>query len=260
MHEVIMVKIGEGGRISYYETAGLRPVAGDYVIIEAERGTEYGEVLSEPEVVLDADIDGILRKVIRIATKEDLTQIEENKKKIKEIYRVCEKKIEERKLPMNLVDAEHSFDCSKIIFYFTAEDRVDFRDLVKDLARIFKARIELKQIGVRDEAKLLGGFGHCGRPLCCASFLKNFEPITIKMAKDQNLPLNPSKISGLCGRLMCCLGYEESLYKKYSKGLPKTGQTIKTKEGPGKVLSVDILRRKALVELENERQIEVQFK
>lgn len=259
MYEVIMVRIGEGGRTVYYINLGLRPVMGDIVILEADRGQEYGEVLSEPEIILDCDVEGPLKKIVRVATEKDLVQIEENKKKIKEIYSACEKKIAESKLAMNLIDAEYSFDRSKIIFYFTADGRIDFRDLVRDLARIFKARIELKQIGVRDEAKLLGGCGHCGRPLCCAKFLKDFEPITIKMAKVQNLPLNPAKISGLCGRLMCCLGYEHQVYKYYSKGLPKEGQIIKTKEGPGRVVSVNILKRKVLVELEDERKIEVTY-
>ncbi|MFH1855884.1 MAG: stage 0 sporulation family protein [Candidatus Omnitrophota bacterium] len=259
MHEVVMVKMGDSGKVSYYDTGGIPSLTGDYVIIEVENGLDYGEVLSERQIVLDADVEKPLRKIVRLANEKDLTQIQENEKKIDDIFKICEEKIKERNLSMKLVDAEHSFDRSKIIFHFTADGRVDFRELVKDLARIFKARIELKQIGVRDEAKRLGGFGHCGCQLCCAKFLKDFEPVTIKMAKDQNLPLNPSKISGVCGRLMCCLGFEHVIYKKYSKGLPKEGQTIKTKEGAGKVISVNILKRKAVIELENERQIEIHF-
>lgn len=259
MHEIVMVKVGESGEVVCYETGGIHLSAGDYVIVEVDRGLDYGEVLSERQIILDGDLENPLRKIVRVATEKDLVQVEENKKEIKEIFETCQQKIRERNLPMKLVDAEHSFDRSKIIFHFTADGRVDFRGLVKDLARIFKARIELKQIGVRDEAKLVDGFGHCGKRLCCAEFLKDFEPVTIKMAKDQNLPLNPSKISGLCGRLMCCLSYEHALYKRYSRGLPREGQIIKIKEGNGKVINVDILKRKAVVELEDERKIEVIF-
>lgn len=257
MHEVVMVRVGERGEGACYETGGIHLSTGDYVIVEADRGLDYGEVVSELQIVLDGDLENPLRKIVRVATEKDLAQIEENKKEVKRIFETCQEKIKERNLPMKLVDAEHSFDRSKITFHFTADGRVDFRELVKDLAHLFKARIELKQIGVRDEAKLADGFGHCGRRLCCAEFLKDFEPVTIKMAKDQNLPLNPSKISGLCGRLMCCLSYEHALYKRYSRGLPREGQIIKLKEGAGKVLSVDILRRKVVVELEDERKLEV---
>src|SRR3989338_4961947 len=182
--------------------------AGDIVIVEADRGLDYGQVLSETAVILDSDVEEPLRKVMRKANPWDGHQIDKNKKKIKEVMAACSKKIQDRKLQMKLVDAEFSFDRLKIVFYFTAEGRIDFRDLVKDLAAEFKTRIELKQIGVRDEAKMLGGVGPGGRGICCATYLKDFEPVTIKMAKEQNLPLNPTKISGLCGRLMCCLGYE----------------------------------------------------
>jgi cell fate regulator YaaT (PSP1 superfamily) len=187
-------------------------------------------------------------------------QIEKNKKKIKEVMDTCAKKIQERHLAMKLIDAEFSFDRSKIMFYFTAEGRVDFRDLVKDLASAFKTRIELKQIGVRDEAKILGGLGPCGRALCCATYLKDFEPVTIKMAKEQNLPLNPTKISGLCGRLMCCLGYEYKTYKDLMKGLPREGEQLKTEKGTGKIISVNAIKRSATVELEDGSIIEVNCK
>ena len=216
-------------------------------------------VLSETEAILDADIDEPLRKVVRKANPWDVIQVEKNKKKIKEVMDSCSNKIRERKLVMKLIDAEFSFDRSKIVFYFTAEGRVDFRDLVKDLANAFKTRIELKQIGVRDEAKMLGGLGPCGRALCCATHLKDFEPVTIKMAKEQNLPLNPTKISGLCGRLMCCLGYEYSTYKDLMKGMPHEGEVIKTPKGNGKVISVNALRRAVTVELEDGSQLEIPY-
>ncbi len=259
MREVTQVKLREAGSILYYDTNGIRPKIGDYVIVEVERGQEYAQAISEIEVVLEADIQKPLRKIMRVATKEDVCRINENKKHIKSASRTCQRKIQERRLDMKLIDAEYSFDRTKLIFYFTSEGRVDFRELVKDLAHIFKVRIELRQIGVRDEARMLGGFGHCGRPLCCASFLKGFEPVTIRMAKEQNLPLNPSKISGCCGRLMCCLGYEYQNYKKYLKGLPKEGEKIKTKEGNGRVISVNALKRKVAVRLEEGKQIELDY-
>lgn len=259
MYEVIQVRLREAGRIGHFSPSGLKPNIGDYVIVEQDRGFEYGQVVSELEVLLDADVKQPLMRIVRIATEGDLHQIDRNKKKVKEILQRCYKTIQEYKLNMKLVNAEYSFDRSKIVFYFTAEGRVDFRELVKDLAKAFKARIELKQIGVRDEAKMLGGFGPCGRGLCCERFLKNFDPVTIKMAKEQKLPLNPTKISGLCGRLMCCLGYEYRTYKEMSRGLPKEGQKIKTKAGSGRVLSVDILQRTAMIELEEGKSVKVSF-
>jgi cell fate regulator YaaT (PSP1 superfamily) len=231
---------------------------GEYVIIEAERGREYGQVISEPELISETEVEAPLRRVIRVANRDDTRQIQDNKRQIKEAMKICEKKIAEHKLTMKLVDAEYTFDRGKFIFYFTAEGRVDFRELVKDLARQFKARIELRQIGVRDEAKIFGGYGPCGRVLCCKSFLKDFEPVTVRMAKEQNLPLNPSKISGVCGRLMCCLGYEYGVYKSLLQGLPKQGETINTKEGKGKVISVNPLKRRVVVEVGEEgRHIEI---
>lgn len=218
------------------------------MIVEADRGLEYGEVVVSNEEVSDiSSIEGPLRKIIRKANPWDERQIAKNKSKTKDLIKVCSKKIEEHKLPMKLVDAEYSFDRSKIIFYFTSENRVDFRDLVKTLASIFRVRIELRQIGVRDEARMLGGHGPCGRRLCCMSFLKDFDPVTIKMAKVQNLPLNPSKISGLCGRLMCCLGYEYKNYKECSRGLPREGKEVETKQGKGKVVAVNPLNRSVTV-------------
>ena len=260
MYEVIQVRLREAGKITYFSTSGMKFKVGDFVVVEADRGLDYGQVLSDTQAILDADLEEPLKKVVRKANQWDMNQVDKNKKKIKEVMDTCSKKIQERKLPMKLIDAEFSFDRSKIIFYFTAEGRVDFRDLVKDLANAFKTRIELKQIGVRDEAKMLGGLGPCGRALCCATYLKDFEPITIKMAKEQNLPLNPTKISGLCGRLMCCLGYEYQTYKEMMKGMPHEGETLKTPKGAGKVISVNAIKRTAMIELEDGSQIEVPYK
>jgi cell fate regulator YaaT (PSP1 superfamily) len=259
MHEVVQVKIREAGKVSCCSSNNIELNTGDYVIVEADRGLEYGQVISEPEKVLDDDLERNLRKIVRKATLHDLRQVKENEKKAQHTYRIALKKVEKHKLPMKLIEVEYSFDRSKVVFYFTAEGRVDFRELVKDLASHFKARIELKQIGVRDEAKFLGGIGPCGRPLCCARFLKNFEPITVRMAKDQKLPLASSKISGLCGRLMCCLGFEYQTYKELSKLLPKEGETIKTQTGKGKIIDIDVLKRSASVELDDERVIQVGF-
>jgi len=210
--------------------------------------------------VLTDKVDESVKKVLRIVTDADLKQIQDNRKKAQDASVTCSKKIEEHKLDMKLVGAEYAFDRSKILFYFTAEGRVDFRELVKELAKIFKARIELRQIGVRDEAKILGGFGPCGKELCCCKFLKDFEPVTIRMAKDQNLPLNPPKISGLCGRLMCCLSFEHKHYKEMCKGLPREGERVETPEGKGKVISINILKRKASVLLEDGKLVEVTYK
>ncbi|MBL7197254.1 MAG: stage 0 sporulation family protein [Candidatus Omnitrophica bacterium] len=256
--EVIQVKLRDSNNVSWYKINNLEVKIGDYVIIEAERGIDYGQVNSE--FIQQEQTNGAMGSVLRIATKDDLKQIEENRKKAKEAFDICLEKIEAHKLNMKLVDSEYSFDGSKILFYFTAENRIDFRNLVKDLARIFKARIEMRQIGVRDEAKLFGGFGPCGRELCCSKFLKDFEPVTIKMAKEQNLPLNPPKISGLCGRLMCCLSYEYESYRDLCKGLPREGDKIDTPQGKGRVVNVNILRRAVTVEIEEGKQFEIIYK
>ncbi|MDP3804379.1 MAG: stage 0 sporulation family protein [Candidatus Omnitrophota bacterium] len=260
MYEVIQVRLREAGKITYFSPSGMKFKIGDCVIVESDRGLDYGQVLSEMSAILDSDIEEPLKRVIRKANPWDMHQIEKNKKKIKEVMDTCSRKIQERRLRMKLIDAEFSFDRSKIMFYFTAEGRVDFRDLVKDLASAFKTRIELKQIGVRDEAKILGGLGPCGRALCCATYLKDFEPVTIKMAKEQNLSLNPTKISGLCGRLMCCLGYEYKTYKELMKGLPHEGEILKTEKGAGKIVSVNALKRSVTVELEDGNFFEVVYK
>lgn len=230
----------------------------DYVIVEHERGIDYGEVISEFKGK-EFKVKEPIRKILRKAQFQDLEQIEQNRKEAQEAKKICMRKVAEHNLEMKLVATEYSFDRKKIVFYFTAEGRVDFRKLLKDLAKIFKARIELRQIGVRDEAKLIGGLGPCGRNLCCATFLKEFEPVTIKMAKEESLPLNPAKISGLCGRLMCCLAYEYPVYKSLSKGLPKEGERIHTKEGKGKVINVNVFTRKVLVELEDGKQLELEL-
>ncbi len=242
MQEVIQVRLREAGNVAYFLPNGLKFAVGDYVIVEADRGLDYGQVMAEAEMVLEKDMTERLRKVIRKTNPWDHSQIEKNKKKAKELMDACNKKIEAHKLPMKLIEAEYSFDRSKIIFYFTSETRVDFRELVKDLANTFRARIELKQIGVRDEARILGGFGPCGRELCCAKFLKDFQSVTIRMAKDQNLSLNPTKISGLCGRLMCCLSYEYETYKKCIKGMPRVGQEVRTDKGKAKVIGTNPLK------------------
>ena len=259
MREAVQVRLREAGGTLYYDPNGMKPRIGDYVIIEVERGQDYAQVMKAIEPLKEERPRKSLKKILRIATENDLARINENRKRIRHASQTCARKIQERKLDMKLINVEYSFDRTKLIFYFTSEGRVDFRELVKDLAHIFKVRIELRQIGVRDEARMLGGFGHCGRPLCCASFLKGFEPVTIRMAKEQNLPLNPSKISGCCGRLMCCLGYEYQNYKKYLKGLPREGEKIKTKAGKGKVISVNALKRKVIVELEEGKHIELDY-
>jgi cell fate regulator YaaT (PSP1 superfamily) len=261
MERIIQVKIRESGQTFSYRCSDDSITAGDYVIVEADRGLDYGHVVSEGDVNAEEKPQNEpIRRLLRRATADDLKQIDDNKIKAKQDCAHCFKKIGEYKLDMKLVDCEYSFDRSKIIFYFTAEGRVDFRDLVKDLAKIFKARIELRQIGVRDEAKLFGGFGICGRQLCCATFLKDFEPVMIKMAKEQGLPLNPPKISGACGRLMCCLSYEYSTYNELSCSLPKEGDCVCTPDGKGRVVSVNKLKRCCLIEYEDGRQIKKEYK
>ena len=246
------------GSVFCCRAEGFNLKNGDLVIVEVERGIDYGQVVSDS--LSTEKVDDSVKKILRTVSEADLKQIQDNRKKAQEASVTCTQKIQDHKLDMKLVGAEYAFDRSKILFYFTAEGRVDFRELVKDLAKIFKARIELRQIGVRDEAKMLGGFGPCGRELCCCRFLKDFEPVTIKMAKDQNLSLNPPKISGLCGRLMCCLSYEHKHYKELSRGLPREGERVETPEGKGKVISVNILKRLATVVLEDGKIIEMNYK
>ncbi|MCW2277001.1 PSP1 domain-containing protein [Heliophilum fasciatum] len=214
MIKIVGVRFKKTGKVYYFDPGDLTIALHDRVIVETARGIEFGEVVIAPRDVAEEDVVSTLKKVLRLATEEDAHKVEENQVKEKYAFEVCQKKITQHRLPMKLVDVEYTFDASKIIFYFTADGRVDFRELVKDLAAIFRTRIELRQIGVRDEAKMIGGLGSCGRVLCCASFLGDFEPVSIRMAKDQNLSLNPTKISGICGRLMCCLKFENDCYER----------------------------------------------
>ena len=257
MVEVIGVRFKKAGKIYYFDPVGVIIDKDEYVIVETIRGVEFGKVVVANKQVDEEDVVLPLKKMVRIATDKDKLLIAENQENATEAYQECDAKIKEHDLDMNLVDVEYTFDRNKVIFYFTADGRVDFRDLVKDLASVFKTRIELRQIGVRDEAKLLGGIGPCGRMLCCSTFLGDFEPVSIKMAKDQNLSLNPAKISGLCGRLMCCLKYENDEYETAKKQLPDLGKSITTPYGRGKVVGLNILERMIQIEIpEKERVIE----
>lgn len=241
MIAVVGVRFKKAGKIYYFDPDNLDIKKEDYVIVETARGMEFGEVVIGIREVAEADIVAPLKKVLRIALEEDKLRNSENKIREKEAFELCMKKIEEHSLPMKLIDVEFTFDNNKIIFYFVADGRIDFRELVKDLAAVFRTRIELRQIGVRDESKMVGGLGPCGRPLCCASFLGDFEPVSIKMAKEQNLSLNPAKISGVCGRLMCCLNYEQETYEHIRKRLPTVGSIVKTPDGEGEVVENSVL-------------------
>lgn len=260
MEKIIYVRLRDFGQIYTYNALDAGVKEGNYVIVEHDRGLDYGQVVCPRMAGKEDKPKEPLKKIVRQANESDLKQISDNRLKAKEVFASCFKKIDEHKLDMKLVQAEYSFDRTKIVFYFTASGRVDFRELVKDLAKVFKARIELRQIGVRDEAKFFGGFGPCGRELCCAKFLKDFEPVTIKMAKEEGLPLNPPKISGLCGRLMCCLSFEYEVYKNLSRGLPREGERITTQQGKGKVTGVNVFKRTVTVELEDGAHIEVVYK
>ena len=241
MAEIIGVRFRNVGKIYYFDPDGKQINNGQQVIVETARGVECGEVALPNRIVDDSEIVSPLKKVIRIATAEDLQKITENKKKEQEALEICQQKINEHKLDMKLVDVEYTFDNNKILFYFTADGRVDFRELVKDLASIFRTRIELRQIGVRDESKMLGGLGICGRPFCCSTFLGEFQPVSIKMAKEQSLSLNPTKISGTCGRLMCCLKYEQDVYEQLLKITPKVGAIVNSPDGKGQVIDSNLL-------------------
>ncbi|MCM8823278.1 MAG: stage 0 sporulation family protein [Candidatus Omnitrophica bacterium] len=253
--KIALVRLREAGSINTYFVPDDVKV-NDYVIIEADRGLDYGEVL---EVSSVNNEPGQINNILRKATEEDFKCINENRKEAEEAMKICGEKIGRHNLKMKLVEAEYSFDKKKIVFYFTAEGRVDFRELVKDLAKEFKVRIEMRQIGVRDETRIFGGVGPCGRKLCCALFLKNFEPVSIKMAKLQRLPLNPSKVSGICGRLMCCLSYEYKNYQELAKGLPREGDKIDTPNGKAKVISVNVLKRMVYVEFDDGRLDKIVF-
>ncbi|WP_023625321.1 stage 0 sporulation family protein [Clostridium tyrobutyricum] len=237
MVTVIGVRFKKAGKIYYFSPGDLDIKKDTYVIVETARGIEFGECVVEPKQIEEDDIVSPLKNVLRIASEEDIKKHNENKAKEKEAFSICIDKIEQHDLKMKLIDVEYTFDNNKVIFYFTADGRVDFRELVKDLASIFRTRIELRQIGVRDEAKMIGGLGPCGRAMCCSTFLGDFAPVSIKMAKEQNLSLNPTKISGICGRLMCCLNYEQNTYEDIRRILPKVQSIVDTPYGKGEVLS-----------------------
>ena len=257
MTKVIGVRFRTAGKIYFFAPGKFEIKQGDNVIVETARGVEFGRVVSGPKDVKDEDVVQPLKSVIRLATDQDRKTVEKNKQKEKEAFKICLEKIRKHKLEMKLIDVEYTYDGNKILFYFTADGRIDFRELVKDLAAVFRTRIELRQIGVRDETKIRGGIGICGRPLCCSTYLTEFSAVSIKMAKEQNLSLNPTKISGVCGRLMCCLTNEEETYEVLNSQLPSVGDTVTTKEGlTGTVHSLSVLRRlvKVVVNLENDEK------
>lgn len=247
--KIIGVRFKSVGKVYYFNPKGAKVNLGDKVIVETVKGVECGEaVMTDREI--NPDNFGDIKPIIRVATDADLKQIERNKQKEKEAFTICEQKIKSHNLKMNLIDCECTFDNNKLLFYFTAENRVDFRELVKDLASVFRTRIELRQIGVRDEAKMLGGLGICGQPFCCSRFMGEFAPVSIKMAKEQSLSLNPTKISGTCGRLMCCLKYEQEAYEDLLKTTPKAGAIVKTAEGRGVVTDANLLTGKLTIKMD----------
>lgn len=250
MTRIIGVRFKPTGKVYYFDPQGIEVNRGDYVIVETSRGIEYGQVMYGIKEVEDSVVTKPLKGVLRIATQEDTRKYNENKKKEKQAAKICMDKISEHGLDMKLVEVEYTFDGSKVLFYFTADGRVDFRDLVKDLASVFKTRIELRQIGVRDESKVLGSIGVCGRNLCCSEFLGEFVPVSIKMAKEQGLSLNPTKISGACGRLMCCLKYEQDTYEELNRITPSVGAIVDTPDGKGTIAYVSLLKGKVSVKLE----------
>jgi cell fate regulator YaaT (PSP1 superfamily) len=258
MTKVIGVRFRTAGKIYYFDPLNFDVKRGDHVIVETARGIEFGTVVGDPKEIEDERVVAPLKPVIRVANERDYEQEAANKEKEKEAFKICLEKIKKHNLDMKLIDAEYTFDNNKVLFYFTADGRIDFRELVKDLAAVFKTRIELRQIGVRDETKIMGGIGICGRPLCCHTHLSEFVPVSIKMAKEQNLSLNPTKISGVCGRLMCCLKHEEETYEYLNKKLPNVGDTVTTDDGlKGEVQSVNVLRQlvKVIVEVDDEKEI-----
>ncbi len=258
MTKVIGVRFRTAGKIYYFDPLKFPVKKGDHVIVETARGVEFGTVVSDIKEVDDDKVVQPLKPVLRVASQRDEEQEQNNKRKEKEAFRICLEKIKKHKLEMKLIDAEYTFDNNKVLFYFTADGRIDFRELVKDLASVFKTRIELRQIGVRDETKIIGGMGICGRTLCCHAHLSEFVPVSIKMAKEQNLSLNPAKISGVCGRLMCCLKHEEETYEELNRKLPGIGDYVTTDDGlRGEVASVNVLRQlvKVVVTIDDEKEI-----
>lgn len=251
MTKVVGVRFSDTGKMYYFDPKGFDIKNGQEIIVETANGLEFGKTSTGVKLVKDDEVVSPLKPVIRIATDEDRKKVEENKRKEKEAFEICNQKIQKHNLEMNLTNAEYSFDCSKVIFYFTADGRIDFRELVKDLASTLHTRIELRQIGVRDESKMLGGLGICGRPFCCSTFLDGFHSVTIKMAKDQGLSLAPGKISGTCGRLMCCLKYEQNSYEYLHKITPKVGTVVDCRHGRGTVVDSAILTGKLKIQLDN---------
>ncbi len=258
MRKIVGIRFRTAGKVYYFDPLHFEIKKGDHVIVETARGVEYGTAVSGIREIEEEKITQPLKPVLRIATEKDDKQQEENKGKEKEAFQICLEKIRKHNLEMKLIDTEYTFDNNKILFYFTADGRIDFRELVKDLAAVFKTRIELRQIGVRDETKVLGGIGICGRALCCHTFLSEFAPVSIKMAKEQNLSLNPTKISGVCGRLMCCLKNEEETYEELNRRLPNVGDYVTTDDGlKGEVHSVNVLRQLVKIVVENEDEKEI---
>lgn len=258
MTKVVGIRFRNVGKIYYFNPKEYKMKIGDHVIVETARGIEFGRVVLGPKEVGEDEVIHPLKEVLRVATSEDEEREKQNRQKEKEAFKICQKKIRDHGLEMKLIDAEYTFDNNKVLFYFTADGRIDFRQLVKDLAAIFKTRIELRQIGVRDETKILGGIGICGRCLCCHTYLSEFAPVSIKMAKEQNLSLNPTKISGVCGRLMCCLKNEQETYEYLNKQLPNIGDQVMTPEGiKGEVQSVNVLRQlvKVIMDINDEKEI-----
>lgn len=260
MTKVVGIRFKPVGKIYYFNPEDIELKPGDGVIVETTRGVEYGTVVLADKEIDEQEFNMPIKSIQRKATESDLATAEDNKKRAKEAFDICLEKIAANNLEMNLVDVEYTFDRSKVLFYFTADGRVDFRQLVKDLAAVFRTRIELRQIGVRDEAKLLGGFGICGRPLCCSQFLGDFEPVSIKMAKEQSLSLNPTKISGTCGRLMCCLKYEQDAYEELLKKSPNVGALVDTPMGRGTVISSQLLKGIVSVKVDNSDTVVNDFK
>ncbi len=258
MINVVGVRFRTAGKIYYFDPGDLDIKVGDMVIVETARGVECGKVVVASHEVSEEEVVLPLKSVIRKADEEDLKHVEENKQKEVEAFSICLEKIKKHGLEMKLIDVEYTFDNNKILFYFTADGRVDFRELVKDLASVFRTRIELRQIGVRDEAKMMGALGTCGRPLCCSTHLSEFHPVSIKMAKEQALSLNPSKISGTCGRLMCCLKYEQENYEYLLKKMPKVDAVVQTPKGPGTVVFVSLLKEMVKVKLDNEQGTDIE--
>lgn len=251
MVTVVGVRFKKAGKIYYFSPDNLDIKKNNNVIVETARGVEFGECVIGPKEIEESEIVSPLKNVLRIATEEDIERHNDNKSKEKEAFEICTQKIQQHNLKMKLIDVEYTFDNNKVIFYFTADGRVDFRELVKDLASIFRTRIELRQIGVRDEAKMIGGLGPCGRTMCCSTFLGDFAPVSIKMAKEQNLSLNPTKISGICGRLMCCLNYEQDTYEHIRKKLPKVESIVDTPYGRGEVIYNSVVKESVKVKIKN---------